>query len=312
VFGGVGYGAQQQALRAGVDILVATPGRLLDWLSRREVSLNQVETFVLDEADRMLDMGFLPAIRTVLAALPRQRQTLFFSATMPNDICELAGRMLTSPERVEVAPVATTADKIDQRVYLVERQDKRGLLLRLLGDGAVTRALVFTNTKRGANRVVEQLVRASVRAEAIHGNKSQGARERALAQFKNGATRVLVATDIAARGIDVEGISHVINFDLPAAPENYVHRIGRTARAGAAGIALSFCANDERGNLASIERTIRTRVPVVAQPGGILPAIDGPLPVAGHGPRALPSKAGRPSSRFQGRRPGGRSAYATR
>jgi ATP-dependent RNA helicase RhlE len=267
IFGGVGQDAQTRALRAGLDILVATPGRLLDLMGQQLVKLEQLEVFVLDEADRMLDMGFIHDVRRVIAALPRRRQTLFFSATMPQEIEELSASILSDPVRVEVTPSATTVDTVTQRLYFVEKGDKRPLLQWLLSDGAITRALVFTRTKHGANRVVEQLAkgRPPVRAEAIHGNKSQNARERALSNFKRGATRVLVASDLAARGIDIEGISHVINYDLPNVPESYVHRIGRTARAGASGIALSFCDRDEREFVVEIERLIRQHIPVVAE-----------------------------------------------
>jgi ATP-dependent RNA helicase RhlE len=263
IFGGVGQNPQVELLRRGIDVLVATPGRLLDLAAQREVDLSRLEIFVLDEADRMLDMGFLPDVRRVLAMLPQKRQTLFFSATMPPDIAELAKRILTDPVRVAVAPVATTAEKIRQSVFFVAKNDKRALLEHVLADPAMDRVLVFTRTKHGANRVAAQLAKARIQAEAIHGNKSQNARERALASFKKGSTRVLVATDIAARGIDVEGITHVVNFDLPEVPESYVHRIGRTARAGAEGIAFSFCDSEERGLLRDIERLIRMRVPVV-------------------------------------------------
>ena len=263
VFGGVGQDAQTKALRRGVDILVATPGRLLDLMQQGFVKYDRLEVFVLDEADRMLDMGFIHDVRKVIATLPQKRQTLLFSATMPRDIQELAQKILVKPVRVEVTPVATTAEKIDQSLYFVDKGNKRALLISLLRDPAITRALVFTRTKHGANRVVEQLERAGIPAVAIHGNKSQNARERALAGFKSGANRVLVATDIAARGIDVEEISHVVNYDLPEVPEQYVHRIGRTARAGASGIAVSFCDAEEREYLAGIERLIRTKIPVV-------------------------------------------------
>jgi ATP-dependent RNA helicase RhlE len=264
VFGGVGQEAQTQALRRGVDILVATPGRLLDLMGQGFVKFHALEVFVLDEADRMLDMGFIHDVRKVIAVLPQKRQTLLFSATMPRDIQELAGRILIDPVRVEVTPVATTAEKIAQSVYFVDQANKRRLLVDLLRDPAITRALVFSRTKHGANRVVEQLERAQIPSVAIHGNKSQNARERALTGFKRGAIRVLVATDIAARGIDVEDISHVINFDIPEVPETYVHRIGRTARAGAEGIAVSFCDAEERASLRDIERLIRMPVPVVS------------------------------------------------
>ncbi|HYO60225.1 DEAD/DEAH box helicase, partial [Archangium sp.] len=264
IFGGVGQNAQEQALKQGVDVLVATPGRLLDLMKQGFVSYKSLEVFVLDEADRMLDMGFIHDVKRVIAALPRQRQTLFFSATMPPEIQGLANSILTNPVRVEVAPVATTAETIDQRLYFVEKEQKRGLLVHLLqSDRAIQRVLVFTRTKHGANRVAKQLEAAGIGAEPIHGNKSQNARERALAAFKDGSCRVLVATDIAARGIDIDGITHVINFDLPNVPETYVHRIGRTGRAGAAGIALSFCDTEERAYLKDIERIIRRRVPVM-------------------------------------------------
>ncbi|HEX8684641.1 MAG TPA: DEAD/DEAH box helicase [Ardenticatenaceae bacterium] len=265
VFGGVGQSPQVAALRRGVDILVATPGRLLDLMGQGVVTLTALDVFVLDEADRMLDMGFLPDVRRIIKALPSQRQTLFFSATMPRDIEELAQSILTNPVGVAVTPVASTAERIEQSVYFVEKADKRALLAHLLREPGMKRALVFTRTKHGANRVVKELEKAGIGAEAIHGNKSQGARERALENFKRGTTRVLVATDIAARGIDVEGISHVINYDLPNIAESYVHRIGRTARAGAGGIAISFCDHEERAFLRDIERLIRQPVPVVQE-----------------------------------------------
>ena len=265
IFGGVGQLSQEQALARGPEIVVATPGRLLDLVQQRKINLQDIEIFVLDEADRMLDMGFIHDVRRVIALLPTKRQTLFFSATMPPDIIELSSRILTDPARVAVTPIASTAEKVEQKVFFVERSNKRALLERVLGDPTIERALVFTRTKHGANRVAEQLDRARIGAEVIHGNKSQNARERALENFKRGTTRVLVATDIAARGIDVEGISHVINFDLPDVPESYVHRIGRTARAGASGIAFSFCDREEMAMLGAIERLIRTRIPVDAQ-----------------------------------------------
>ncbi|XXF76065.1 DEAD/DEAH box helicase [Myxococcaceae bacterium GXIMD 01537] len=264
VFGGVGQDAQEKMLRRGVDILVACPGRLLDLMSQRLVSYAALEVFVLDEADRMLDMGFIHDVKRVIAALPKKRQTLFFSATMPPEIQSLANNILVNPERVEVTPVSSTAETVDQKMYFVEKDQKRSLLVHLLGDKAIRRVLVFTRTKHGANRVAQHLEKAHITAAAIHGNKSQGARERALSGFKDGSIRVLVATDIAARGIDIEGLTHVINFDLPNIPESYVHRIGRTGRAGAAGTALSFCDGEERAYLRDIERTIRRNVPVVA------------------------------------------------
>ena len=264
VYGGVNQKPQVDKLRRGVDVLVATPGRLLDLMNQGHVRLDQLETLVLDEADRMLDMGFLPDMRRVIAAVPARRQTLLFSATMPEAIMDLANSILTDPVQVAVSPETPTIEAIEQTVFFVEKNDKRALLEHLLHETEVTRALVFTRTKHGANRLSKQLDRASVRTEAIHGNKSQRAREQALANFKRGKTRVLVATDIAARGIDVENISHVINFDLPNETESYVHRIGRTGRAGAAGMAYSFCSAAERGYLTDIERLIRMRIPVVA------------------------------------------------
>jgi len=262
IFGGVGHEPQRRALRSGVDILVATPGRLLDLMNERNVRLGALDILVLDEADRMLDMGFIHDVRRILKAVPRERQTLFFSATMPRDIQELAGDILTNPARVEVAPQATTAEKVDQKIFFVAKSDKRALLTHLLNDPVIERALIFTRTKHGADKVVRYLSEDRIPAQAIHGNKSQGQRERALGAFKTGRSRVLVATDIAARGIDVEGISHVINYDLPNIPESYVHRIGRTARAGASGHAISFCDSEERAYLRDIERTTRQRIPV--------------------------------------------------
>lgn len=263
VFGGVGQNPQVNAIARGVDVLVATPGRLLDLMNQGHIRLDRLEVFVLDEADRMLDMGFIHDVKRVIAALPRKRQSLFFSATMAPEIIKLAHSMLTNPIQVEVNPPATTVELIDQKVMFVSRPDKRKLLAHILKDPAVSRVLVFTRTKHGANKVVRQLEQKGIQAEAIHGNKSQTARTRAMDNFRRGHTRVLVATDIAARGIDVEGISHVINFDLPNIPDSYVHRIGRTARAGADGIAISFCEENERPYLKSIERLIRRSVPVM-------------------------------------------------
>ena len=266
VFGGVNQGPQAQALRRGIDILVATPGRLLDLMSQGLVQLRTVETFVLDEADRMLDMGFIHDIRQIIDQLPGKRQTLFFSATMPGEIRGLADAILRDPVRVAVTPVATPAEAVEHRVHYVEKHEKIELLKHILNDPSVRSALVFTRTKHGADGVTRQLERGKVRAEAIHGNKSQNAREKALGSFKRGLTRVLVATDIAARGLDIADLSHVINFDLPNEPESYVHRIGRTGRAGASGIALSFCSFEERPFLAGIERLIRKHLPVVDHP----------------------------------------------
>ncbi len=263
VFGGVGQKPQVEALARGVDILIATPGRLLDLMGQGHVRFDGLSVFVLDEADRMLDMGFIHDVKRVAAALPRERQTLLFSATMPNDIAQLADKILRSPVKVEVTPVASTVELIDQRVLFVEGADKRSLLAEILRDPEVARALVFARTKHGADRIADQLARGNVHAAAIHGNKSQGQRQKALESFRVGRVRVLVATDIAARGIDIDGITHVINFDLPNVPESYVHRIGRTARAGAKGIALSFCSGEERPLLRDIERLTRRPLSIV-------------------------------------------------
>ena len=277
VFGGVPLGAQQRRLAAGVDILVATPGRLLDLIDRRAVVLSAVEILVLDEADRMLDLGFIHALKRIAKLLPPQRQTLLFSATMPRAIAALAEDYLTDPVKVAVAPAATTVERVEQSVIFVPSERKRDLLATLLRDPSFERVLVFTRTKHGADRVTRHLVGAGINAAAIHGNKSQPQRERALAGFRNGNGRVLVATDIAARGIDVEGVSHVINFELPNVPEDYVHRIGRTARAGAAGMAIAFCSDDERPYLRSIEKLTRVPVPVIPMPSALRTADGGAI-----------------------------------
>jgi ATP-dependent RNA helicase RhlE len=263
ILGGVNQNSQVRAMARGVDILVATPGRLLDLVQQKHVRLDKVECFIVDEADRMLDMGFIRDVRRLVAVLPRKRQSMLFSATMPDDIVKLTHDMLHQPERVEVAPQGKTADRIAQKLYFVPMPQKRQLLSHLLEDTAMNRVIVFTRTKHGANRVAEHLSRGGVVAEAIHGNKSQNARQRALEMFRSGKARVLVATDIAARGIDIDDISHVVNFELPNEPESYVHRIGRTARAGGEGIALSFCDASERGCLRDIERLIRQKIEVV-------------------------------------------------
>jgi ATP-dependent RNA helicase RhlE len=265
VFGGVNQGPQAQALRRGIDILVATPGRLLDLMAQGLVNLRSVETFVLDEADRMLDMGFIHDIRRVIDQIPAKRQTLFFSATMPREIQGLADTILRDPAKVAATPVATPAEAVEHRVHYVEKHEKIELLKHLLDGPSVKNALVFTRTKHGADGVTKQLARCNVRAEAIHGNKTQSAREKALGNFKRGVTRVLVATDIAARGLDIVELSHVIDFDLPNEPESYVHRIGRTGRAGLSGVAWSFCSFEERPFLAGIERLIRKHLPVAAE-----------------------------------------------
>ncbi len=262
IFGGVGQKPQTDALARGLDILVATPGRLLDLMGQGYVDLQQLEVFVLDEADRMLDMGFIHDVKKVIAKLPAKRQTLLFSATMPTEIAKLANTILTEPMKVEVTPVSSTADTIDQRLYFVDRTDKNKLLVSLLQGDAIREALVFTRTKHGANKVAKVLSQSGFAAEAIHGNKSQTARQNALKGFKEGRLRALVATDIAARGIDIDGLTHVINFDLPNVPETYVHRIGRTGRAGASGKALSFCDHEEKEYLRDIQRLIKREVPV--------------------------------------------------
>jgi ATP-dependent RNA helicase RhlE len=264
IFGGVSQHPQVKQLRRGADVLVATPGRLLDLIGQGHVKLDRVEVLVLDESDRMLDMGFIHDVKKIIARVPAQRQTLLFSATMPASIQSLANGVLRKPVRVAVTPVASTVETIEQTVYFVQKARKMRLLQQLLRDSSMRKVLVFTRTKHGANKVVKQLAKASVPAEAIHGNKSQTARVKALTNFRRGRTRILVATDIAARGIDVDEITHVINYDLPNEPESYVHRIGRTARAGASGIAYSFCAVEERAYLKKIERLIRMPIPQAA------------------------------------------------
>jgi len=263
IFGGVPQQPQVQALRRGIDILVATPGRLLDLMDQRHINLKDIAFFVLDEADRMLDMGFVHDVKKIIARLPQKRQSLFFSATMPPEIQKLSSSILVNPSRVEVTPVSSTAETIQQSMYFVDKKDKRSLLLHILKTQPITTALVFTRTKHGADKVAQGLTRAGIRAEAIHGNKSQNARQRALLNFKTRQTRILVATDIAARGIDIDELTHVINFELPNVPETYVHRIGRTGRAGASGTALSFCDAEEKEFLRDIEKLIGLKVPVV-------------------------------------------------
>jgi len=262
IFGGVSQLPQVNTLRRGVDILVATPGRLLDLISQGFIDLKDLKIFVLDEADRMLDMGFIHDVKRVITKLPAKRQTLFFSATMPPEIQKLANVLLTHPAKVEVTPVSSTAEAIDQSLYFVEKKDKPSLLLHLLSNTMINSVLVFTRTKHGADKVVKFLHRNHIAAAAIHGNKSQNARQNALGNFKSGKIRVLVATDIAARGIDIDDLSHVINFELPDVPETYVHRIGRTGRAGNTGIAFSFCGSDERDALKDIQKLIGKSIPV--------------------------------------------------
>jgi ATP-dependent RNA helicase RhlE len=281
VIGGLGFGRQIETLNRGVDILVATPGRLLDLMSQGHCRLANVTFLVIDEADRMFDMGFIKDVRRIVASVAKQRHTLMFSATMPADVAKLAGEVLRNPERVEIAPQGRTVEKVDQSVFFVNSASKRALLSYLLADAALERVIVFTRTKRGANRVAEALEKTGVSSEAIHGNKSQNARQRALDAFSRGRARVLVATDLAARGIDVQGVTHVINYELPAEAESYVHRIGRTARAGASGIALSFCDGSERGQLKSIERLTNQRLAVLQMPANE----DLPQPVASAAPQ---------------------------
>lgn len=288
VIGGVGHNAQIQALRRGVDILVATPGRLLDLVGQRHIALDACEYLIIDEADRMFDMGFIRDVRRIVDLLPDERQTLLFSATMPKDVARLAGEILFEPERVEIAAKTVAVDRIDQSVLHVDKAAKRDRLVKLLSAPDFSKVIVFTRTKRGADQVAKRLGRDGISAAALHGNKSQNARERTLAGFKAGQTRVLVATDIAARGLDVDDVSHVINYELPNEPECYVHRIGRTARAGAAGVAISFCDAAERTQLQCIERLIDQRLDVIG---------DAPRPVSGSTParkRRRRSRRGRP------------------
>jgi ATP-dependent RNA helicase RhlE len=290
VFGGTSIGKNRQDVGRGVDILVATPGRLLDLIEQGYLMLRGVEILVLDEADQMLDLGFIHALKAIVKLLPERRQTLFFSATMPKAIKELAARFLTDPAHVAVTPVASTVERVEQYVTFVQQSEKPALLTIMLrvgfgAKGNMDRVLIFSRTKHGCDRIVRQLGQAGIAANAIHGNKSQPQRERALGEFKAGKVKILVATDIAARGIDVSGVSHVVNFDLPNVPEQYVHRIGRTARAGAAGVAIAFCAEDERTYLRDIEKLTRQRPDVVPLPEGFvaeaarIKAARGPEPV---------------------------------
>ena len=279
IFGGVNQYSQVQVLQRGVDILVATPGRLLDLMNQGFISLRDIEIFVLDEADCMLDMGFIHDVKKVLAALPHKRQSLFFSATMPPEIVKLADTILKNPKKVEIAPGQPTVDIIEQFIYFVDKGNKSSLLMDVLSDQSIKSALVFTRTKHGADKVVKDLLRHNIKAEAIHGNKAQNARQRALSNFKDQTTRVLVATDIAARGIDVDQMEFVLNYELPNIPETYVHRIGRTGRAGAKGTAFSFCDAEEKAYLRDIEKLIRKKIPVVE---------NHPYPLIDHNPVKAP------------------------
>jgi len=309
ILGGVSQHSQVQTMSRGVDILVATPGRLLDLVQQKHVRLDAVNTFIVDEADRMLDMGFIRDVRKITAALPKQRQSMLFSATMPDDVVKLVGDMLNQPERIEVTPPGKTADRVVQKLYHVSMPQKRQLLSELLKDNALNRVIVFTRTKHGANKVAAHLLKTGVASDAIHGNKSQNARQNALERFRSGKVRVLVATDIAARGIDIDDISHVINFELPNEPESYVHRIGRTARAGGEGIAISFCDPSERAYLRDIERLTHNKIEAV--PHDLPPLTEADLaqerqhqqrPPHGH-------KHGKPGGghKHGGHKPGGRA-----
>jgi ATP-dependent RNA helicase RhlE len=262
IFGGVSQGSQVAALKSGIDILIATPGRLLDLINQKFVHLHYLKIFVLDEADRMLDMGFIHDVKKIITKIPQKRQTLFFSATMPPEIQKLANTILVDPEKVEVTPPSTTADTIDQSLFFVEKGDKKKLLIHLLNDRTIKSALIFTRTKHGADKITKDLLKAGIKTEAIHGNKSQNARQKALSNFKSGQIKALIATDIAARGIDIDELSHVINYELPNVPETYVHRIGRTGRAGSSGIALSFCDEEEMEYLKDIQKLIGREIPV--------------------------------------------------
>jgi ATP-dependent RNA helicase RhlE len=291
IFGGVGQQPQVDTLRRGVDILVATPGRLLDLIGQGFISLKDVEFFVLDEADRMLDMGFIHDVKKLLLLLPKQRQSLFFSATMPPEIVKLANTILTNPQKVEVTPVSSTADTIKQAIFFVDRGNKNALLLDVLENKDIETVLVFTRTKHGADKIVKVLEKYGVKAEAIHGNKAQNARQRALSNFKEKTTRVLVATDIAARGIDIDELAYVINYDIPNIAETYVHRIGRTGRAGANGTAYSFCDAEEKAYLKDIEKLISKKIPVIDSH---------PFPLIDHHPEPKPvQNHNRPKSNFK-------------
>ena len=302
IFGGVNQNPQTAALKRGVDILVATPGRLLDLINQKFVDLRQLQFFVLDEADRMLDMGFIHDIKKIIALLPAKRQTLFFSATMPPEIQVLADRLLTNPTKVEVTPPSSTVDKIDQRLYYTAKSDKPKLLKHLLETLDIETALVFTRTKHGADKVVKYLQRDDIKAAAIHGNKSQNQRQNALKDFKSGKLKVLVATDIAARGIDIDELAHVINFDLPNVSETYVHRIGRTGRAGNSGIAVSICDEEQHKELKDIEKLIGKRIPEITDhPYPFTGKVTGPAPKQQRPPRNNKSGDRRPENRFKRR-----------
>ena len=307
IFGGVPNSKSVRTVSRGLDVLVATPGRLLDLIDQRALSLRELEILVLDEADQMLDLGFIHALKRIVSLVPAKRQTLFFSATMPKAIKELADKYLTNPAEVAVTPVAKTADRVNQKVVMVNQPEKTALLTMFLKGEQAERALVFSRTKHGADKIVRMLAAAGVESSAIHGNKSQGQRERAIAQFKSGEVKVLIATDIAARGIDIPGVSHVINYDLPEVPEQYVHRIGRTARAGAEGKAIAFCSPDERGLLRDIERLTRLKIDQAPLPDNFVQAAAElkrlkPAPAKQEQPRRQPSRSFKSDRRFEGQR----------
>jgi ATP-dependent RNA helicase RhlE len=303
VVGGVSQRPQVRDLQHGVDTLIATPGRLVDLYEQGFVDLSGVEIFVLDEADRMLDMGFMPALRRIINWVPSERQTLFFSATMPPEIEQLAQRILHNPVQARIAPAKATTELIEQQLYMVPRNRKTELLTHFLQNESISRAIVFTRTKHGADRVTRQLEHANVKAEAIHGNKSQNARQRTLYNFKSGRITVLVATDVAARGLDIDGVSHVFNYDLPHEPETYVHRIGRTGRAGATGVAIAFCDAEERQDLLAIERLLKQRLTVLKNPlGGPEPEIHAPEPIRAPVNHGRPHGQQRPAHASRGRR----------
>lgn len=313
IVGGVSQKPQEEALRSGVDILIATPGRLIDLVNQKVVDLRHIQILVLDEADRMLDMGFIHDVKKIIAVVPPKRQTLFFSATVPPEISNLVKSLLVNPVKIEVTPASSTVERIEQSVYFVDKENKQKLLVHLLGDKRIASAIVFTRTKHGADRVARGLTRANVPAQAIHGDKSQNARQNALNSFKSGTTRVLVATDIAARGIDIEELSHVFNFNLPEVPETYVHRIGRTGRAGLGGTAISFCDADEMPLLKDIEKLIKKSVPVVKEhPYPMTGASAQAQPAAGTAAkqpmprRGAPSKPGPGQGPSRARTPAGR------
>ena len=294
IFGGVNQHSQVEALHNGVDILIATPGRLLDLMNQKYVHLSNIQFFVLDEADRMLDMGFVNDVKKVIAKLPTKRQSLFFSATMPPAIVQLADTILVNPSKVEVTPVSSTANTINQVVYFVDKENKKNLLIDILKDKSIERALVFTRTKHGADRVAKDLTKEGIVSQAIHGNKSQNARQNALSNFKAKATRILVATDIAARGIDIDELTHVINYELPNIPESYVHRIGRTGRAGASGIAIAFCDAEEKEYLRDIQKLIGKQIRDVD---------NHPYPLMNHNVVKAPAKQQRPQRNFNSPKP---------